>query len=59
MKKNSPESKIMYYSVENQNKAIYEDMILAGYDLLGLIRYFTVGRDEVRSWTIRKNTKAP
>jgi len=34
-------------------------MITAGYDLLGLIRYFTVGIDEVRSWTIRKNLKAP
>lgn len=38
---------------------MYEEMITAGYDLLGLIRFFTVGKDEVRSWTIRKNTKAP
>jgi len=28
------------------------------YDLLGLISFFTVGEDEVRAWTIRKNTDA-
>lgn len=34
-------------------------MIRAGYDLLGLITYFTAGKDEVRAWTITKGTKAP
>ena len=28
------------------------------YDLLGLISFFTVGEDEVRAWTIRKDTNA-
>ena len=28
------------------------------YDLLGLISFFTVGEDEVRAWTIPKNTDA-
>ena len=28
------------------------------YDLLGLISFFTVGEDEVRAWTIRKDTAA-
>jgi GTP-binding protein YchF len=28
------------------------------YDLLGLISFFTVGEDEVRAWTIRKDTDA-
>ena len=28
------------------------------YDLLGLISFFTVGEDEVRAWTIHKNTDA-
>jgi len=28
------------------------------YDLLGLISFFTVGEDEVRAWTIPKNTNA-
>lgn len=30
-----------------------------GFELLNLIYYFTVGQDEVRSWTIKKNMKAP
>jgi hypothetical protein len=34
-------------------------MIRAGYDLLGLITYFTAGEKEVRAWTISKGTKAP
>ena len=34
-------------------------MIHTGYDLLGLMTYFTVGPLEARAWTIRKNTKAP
>ena len=34
-------------------------MIRAGYELLGLITYFTAGKDEVRAWTIRKGTAAP
>ena len=34
-------------------------LIRAGYDLLHLISYFTAGEKEVRSWTIRRGTKAP
>jgi GTP-binding protein YchF len=34
-------------------------IIRAGYDLLGLITYFTVGPKETRAWTIVKGTKAP
>ena len=34
-------------------------MIRAGYELLGLLTYFTAGEDEVRAWTITKGTKAP
>ena len=34
-------------------------LIRAGYDLLGLITYFTAGVKEVRAWTITKGTKAP
>ena len=35
------------------NRAIRES-----YDLLGLMSFFTVGEDEVRAWTIQKNTQA-
>ncbi|MBI2605902.1 MAG: redox-regulated ATPase YchF [Deltaproteobacteria bacterium] len=34
-------------------------MIHAGYELLGLITYFTAGEKEVRAWTIIKGWKAP
>ncbi len=34
-------------------------VIRAGYDLLGLLTYFTCGPKETRAWTITKGTKAP
>jgi ribosome-binding ATPase len=34
-------------------------LVKAGYDILGLISYLTAGKQEVRAWTISKNTKAP
>ncbi|WP_210485109.1 redox-regulated ATPase YchF [Microvirga antarctica] len=34
-------------------------VIRAGYELLGLITYFTVGPKEARAWTITRGTKAP
>jgi GTP-binding protein YchF len=34
-------------------------IISAGYGLLGLLTYFTVGPKETRAWTITQGTKAP
>jgi len=34
-------------------------LIRAGYELLDLITYFTVGPKEARAWTITRGTKAP
>lgn len=34
-------------------------VIRAGYDLLHLVTYFTVGPKEARAWTITKGTRAP
>ena len=34
-------------------------VIRAGYDLLHLVTFFTVGPKEARAWTIEKGTKAP
>ncbi len=34
-------------------------LIRAGYDLLHLVTYFTVGPKEARAWTVTKSTKAP
>ena len=30
-----------------------------GYEILGLITFFTAGEDECRAWTIRRGAKAP
>lgn len=34
-------------------------LIRAGYELLGLITFFTTGKDETRAWTVQQNAKAP
>jgi ribosome-binding ATPase len=34
-------------------------LVRAGYHLLGLITFFTVGEDECRAWTVRKGSAAP
>lgn len=36
-----------------------DTLIRAGYDLLGLMTYFTTGVQETRAWTIRQNSTAP
>lgn len=39
--------------------SILPKIVVAGYQALSLVYFFTGGPDEVRCWTIRKNTKAP
>ena len=34
-------------------------LIRAGYELLGLITFFTTGKDETRAWTVQQGAKAP
>lgn len=34
-------------------------LIRAGYELLGLMTYFTTGEDETRAWTIKRGSTAP
>ncbi len=41
-----------------QNSGL-DRMIQAGYELLGLITYFTAGKKEVRAWTVNRSSKAP
>ena len=36
-----------------------DGFIRAGYELLGLITFFTTGEDEPRGWTIRRGANAP
>jgi hypothetical protein len=35
------------------------DLIVAAYDLLGLMTFLTTGKDESRAWTIKKGIAAP
>ena len=34
-------------------------LIRTGYDLLGLVTFFTTGEDECKAWTVTKGTRAP
>ena len=36
-----------------------DQVITAGYKLLGLITFLTAGPQEIRAWTVKKGTKAP
>lgn len=42
----------------NINESAMDRIIRKSYELLGLISFFTVGKDEVRAWTIKKDTTA-
>lgn len=44
---------------DENKRTMIPKIIKAGYVALELIYFFTSGTDEVRCWTIRKNTKAP
>ncbi|KAI4453788.1 obg gtpase family [Holotrichia oblita] len=41
------------------NSSGLDEVVSAGYKLLGLISYLTAGEKECRAWTITKGTKAP
>ena len=41
------------------DKSGLDRLVIASYDILGLMSYLTAGEVEVRAWTIRKGTKAP
>jgi ribosome-binding ATPase YchF (GTP1/OBG family) len=36
-----------------------DSLIVAGYDVLDLITFFTTGETETRAWTIKKDSTAP
>jgi obg-like ATPase 1 len=44
---------------EDKKRSMVPKIIKAGYQALDLVYFFTAGEDEVRCWTIRRNTKAP
>lgn len=54
-----PGERTEYLEALGLEEAGLDRLIRAGYDLLGLVTYFTVGPKEARAWTIEKGTKAP
>jgi GTP-binding protein YchF len=55
----APEEAEMFLEELGLHEAGLDRIIKAGYELLGLQTYFTVGPKEARAWTIRKGTLAP
>jgi obg-like ATPase 1 len=44
---------------ESKSRSMLPKIILAGYQALGMIQYFTCGEDEVRAWSVRSGRTAP
>ena len=55
----APDEAAMFLEEMGLHEAGLDRLIRAGYDLLGLQTYFTIGPKEARAWTIRKGTLAP
>jgi ribosome-binding ATPase YchF (GTP1/OBG family) len=63
------ESEVAQLEDPEEKQAFLEDLgleetglsrvIRAGFDLLNLISFFTVGPKEARAWTVRKGSRAP
>jgi GTP-binding protein YchF len=53
------EEAVEFLSALGLDEAGLDRLIRAGYKLLHLITYFTVGPKETRAWTIERGTKAP
>ena len=55
----SEEEKKEFLEMMGLDKSGLDRLVIASYDILGLMSYLTAGEVEVRAWTIRKGTKAP
>jgi hypothetical protein len=53
------EDKALFLADMGMTEPGLDRVIRAGYDLLGLLTYFTAGDKEVRAWTIRRGATAP
>ncbi len=54
-----PDEAVLFLEELGLHEAGLDRLIRAGYQLLGLQTYFTVGPKEARAWTIPKGTLAP
>lgn len=55
----APEDRDAFLAEMGLEEAGLNRLIRAGYSLLDLVTYFTVGPKEARAWTITRGTKAP
>ena len=55
----SEEEKKEFLEMMGLDKSGLDRLVVASYDILGLMSYLTAGEVEVRAWTIKKGTKAP
>ncbi len=55
----SPADAALYMKDLGMTQSGLDKIILAGYELLGLITYFTSGEPETRAWTVVRGTHAP
>ena len=55
----SPDEQAEFLETMELDEPGLDRVIRTGYDLLGLITYFTAGPKEARAWTITKGTHAP
>jgi GTP-binding protein YchF len=54
-----PEERAEYLEAVGLKETGLDRLVRAGYELLHLVTYFTVGPKEARAWTITQGTKAP
>jgi ribosome-binding ATPase len=54
-----PEEQADYLEAVGLSEPGLNRVIQAGYELLGLYTYFTVGPKEARAWTVTRGTRAP
>ena len=54
-----PEERADYLEAVGLKETGLDRLVRAGYSLLHLVTYFTVGPKETRAWTITQGTKAP
>jgi GTP-binding protein YchF len=52
-------AEIETFCTTNKTRTMIPKIVTAGYHAINLIHYFTAGADEVKCWTIQKQTKAP
>lgn len=54
-----PEEKLEFLKESGETESGLDKMIRASYQLLDLITFFTAGEEEVRAWTVKKNSTGP